>query len=371
MNGENQAVRTTRIMTLLAETSLHPGTGQSTGVVDLPVQREKHTHFPMIQSSGVKGSLRDLAEQKMINEWFSKDKLSDDILELLLKCGAIVCNDAEKRACFVGIEDKEELHNAMNGTGIVKRDSVIEMWDGVDAKKRTAEDAIEIIFGPNIQKSDTGAGALAITDARILAFPVRSLQNVFVWVTCPMVLERLKRDINLAALSIDIPDVPTPGKDSCIVSSPDGFVDTLVLEELSLTKENRSIETIAKKISELCPKPAENEIKDRLVLVGDEDFSHLVSYATQVSARIKLNENKVTTGGGLWYEETLPPETLMYSLLLANPPRIRNGATKDVYKINNAHSVIKTVEDNVLGDGYIQIGGNETVGQGWCAVKVS
>ena len=43
-----------RILTLYAETSLHPGTGQTTGVVDLPIQRERHTGFPKIEATGFK-----------------------------------------------------------------------------------------------------------------------------------------------------------------------------------------------------------------------------------------------------------------------------------------------------------------------------
>jgi CRISPR-associated protein Cmr4 len=38
--------KASRLMSLHALTFLHPGTGQSTGVVDLPVQRERHTGSP-------------------------------------------------------------------------------------------------------------------------------------------------------------------------------------------------------------------------------------------------------------------------------------------------------------------------------------
>ena len=51
-----------QILSLYAETSLHPGSGSSTGVIDLPVQRERHTGFPIIPPTGVKGTLRQQAE---------------------------------------------------------------------------------------------------------------------------------------------------------------------------------------------------------------------------------------------------------------------------------------------------------------------
>lgn len=43
---------------LFTETSLHAGTGAHLGVVDLPIQRERHTGYPIVQGSGVKGALR-------------------------------------------------------------------------------------------------------------------------------------------------------------------------------------------------------------------------------------------------------------------------------------------------------------------------
>jgi CRISPR-associated protein Cmr4 len=46
------------------ETPLHAGTGSGLGVIDLPIQRERATGYPMIQASGIKGKLRAEAEEK-------------------------------------------------------------------------------------------------------------------------------------------------------------------------------------------------------------------------------------------------------------------------------------------------------------------
>lgn len=56
------------VLYLYAETPLHAGTGAGLGAVDLPIQREKHTNFPIIQASGVKGALRDTAEINLNND---------------------------------------------------------------------------------------------------------------------------------------------------------------------------------------------------------------------------------------------------------------------------------------------------------------
>ena len=49
----------TAFMFIYTETSLHAGTGSTVSVVDLPIQRERTTQYPLIQGSGVKGALRN------------------------------------------------------------------------------------------------------------------------------------------------------------------------------------------------------------------------------------------------------------------------------------------------------------------------
>ena len=49
----------TRILHLFTRTPLHVGAGASVGAIDQPVQRERHTGFPVIPGSSIKGVLRD------------------------------------------------------------------------------------------------------------------------------------------------------------------------------------------------------------------------------------------------------------------------------------------------------------------------
>ncbi len=53
----------TNILYLFTRTPLHVGAGSSVGAVDLPIQRERHTGFPIIPGSAIKGVLRDTAER--------------------------------------------------------------------------------------------------------------------------------------------------------------------------------------------------------------------------------------------------------------------------------------------------------------------
>lgn len=57
----------TCLLGLLAETSIHSGAGQSSGIVDLPVAREAATDYPVIPGSSLKGALLGLARQPNLN----------------------------------------------------------------------------------------------------------------------------------------------------------------------------------------------------------------------------------------------------------------------------------------------------------------
>ena len=48
-----------RILYLFTRTPLHVGAGASVGAIDQPVQRERHTGFPIVPGSSLKGVLRD------------------------------------------------------------------------------------------------------------------------------------------------------------------------------------------------------------------------------------------------------------------------------------------------------------------------
>ncbi len=51
---------TTKLMTIFTRTPLHVGAGSSVGAVDSPIIRERHTQFPVIPGSSIKGVLADL-----------------------------------------------------------------------------------------------------------------------------------------------------------------------------------------------------------------------------------------------------------------------------------------------------------------------
>lgn len=54
-----------RLMFLYAVSPVHVGASTALGVIDNPIQREKHTDHPMIAGSGLKGALRSVASGKV------------------------------------------------------------------------------------------------------------------------------------------------------------------------------------------------------------------------------------------------------------------------------------------------------------------
>jgi CRISPR-associated protein Cmr4 len=54
----------TRLLCLHARSSIHCGTGQAIGGIDLPIAREKPTNIPLVPGSSVKGVLRALLDDR-------------------------------------------------------------------------------------------------------------------------------------------------------------------------------------------------------------------------------------------------------------------------------------------------------------------
>jgi len=60
--------KTNFFISFYALTPVHPGAGSSLSYVDLPVQRERHTGYPMMAGSGIKGVIRNLAQRSNLND---------------------------------------------------------------------------------------------------------------------------------------------------------------------------------------------------------------------------------------------------------------------------------------------------------------
>jgi CRISPR-associated protein Cmr4 len=287
-----------KLLFVHALSPLHAGTGQGVGVIDLPIAREKATGLPYLPGSSLKGCLRDL------------------------------CDDADE---------------------CVK------------------------VFGPGTSNADDHAGAAQFADQRLLLMPIRSLNGTFAWVTSPYLLQRLIRDAEDTEAKSSLPaTVPQPTQtEECIVVSDDcaikmvsGDEQQAILEELDLqVSTQQTADDWAKWLAEqIFPDDAtwQQMLKARLCIVHDDALAFLLQTATEITARIKLlDDTKTVQEGGLWYEESLPTETILCGLVIATPVKATGLKNEEIFQ----------VLEGLLGR-TIQFGGNASVGRGLCRVQM-
>jgi len=326
-----------KLFFIITETPLHPGSGgEVAGLVDLPVQRERHTNFPKIEASGLKGCIREAFRD-----------LNPEI--------------------------------TINGQKIKPKEEII--YKEGDKEKKT--DYLSLVFGPE-DTEEAHAGALAFTDARILLFPVKSLKGVFTWITCPMVLERFKEDLKLTGENFNylLPEEIKEG--NCWIS--DGstiFIDDqIVLEEYTFKAEKKSeVKEIAKFFAQKIFPLRENDtykfwrekLEKDLVILSDEDFEQFVTSSTEVITRTRIDDVTDTVkSGALWTEEYLPQDTILYSIAMASPVRVEKDKAKGVFNVGNldkeAEKVLQFFELGIPE--VIQIGGNQTIGKGIVRIQI-
>jgi len=233
------------------------------------------------------------------------------------------------------------------------------------------------IFGPETEQADDRAGAAQFGDARLLLLPVRSLGGTFAWVTSPYVLDRFARDASDAGAP-EVPSViPEPQQTGCMVA--EGSVlgvarnggRRVYLEDLDLDLPENADATWATWLGKRLF-PAHERwrtlLTQRFCVVHDEIMSFLLETALEVVARIRLeDESKTVKRGGLWYEESLPTETVLQGLLLTGPELRSRSRGEGALK--SAEQVLQTLA-GLAAHRPLQLGGKATVGRGLCRIAL-
>ena len=277
-----------RICLLYAITPVHAGAGQALKAVDLPIQRERHTAWPMVQASGIKGAIRDWCENTWQKNGFDKD-LADRI------------------------------------------------------------------FGPQ-GEDEHFAGAVTVTDARLLLFPVRSNVAPFVHVTCPAVLKRFREELALLGQE-GLKEISLPPVEGFIPLKGEFSEEKILLEDMVVKKENNSAQ---KNVSWFNQNISAAE---KIALVSDEVFGYLVRTATEVQAHIAIDDATGTAKeGSLRYQEYLPADSLLYFLAFFADERKPNEKSK-LFANDVANLVTGAVST------HLQVGGDFTLGKGICRVS--
>jgi CRISPR-associated protein Cmr4 len=219
------------------------------------------------------------------------------------------------------------------------------------------------VFGSEPMSNEPHASSVSFSDLRLLLFPVRSVYGTFAWVTSPYILLRFLRDLDSTGTPEPTSAVPqvTITKSAAIPQSDSVIAEKnrVILEDLELdAKKDSSVEEWANWIAKhLFPahETWQRFLIQRMCVVSDDVLVFLLGTATEVFARIRLqNESKTVEKGGLWYEEALPAETILSGIVAASPVR----ATPE--------RVFTTLQE--LTDKPLQLGGKATVGAGFCRV---
>ena len=353
---------------LVCETPLHAGSGDSLGVVDLPIQRERHTSFPKIEGSSLKGALRQAFEDISV----PVQSGPENKYKLLDKGSGKKLWEACSRLDDVWMDEK--------GQPRTNKDKTVQLTK--------YQEAIALTFGPEEAGGDGHAGALGFSDARLLLFPVKSMKGVFAWVTCPKVLQQFKKDMVLTSSPYTN---EMPGKNcvpqSCTLFVKDKTDKRIVLEEYTfIVNEDENVTDLctilAKWLSQNVTSDNfwQNKMEKDIIVLRNEDFTDFVNLSTEVITRTKINNATGTVAQGqLFTEEYLPAESVMYSLVLASPVFKENDDDKGAFRMSldnpcftdceNEESKVMKFFETALPD-VIQIGGNATLGKGLVRTKV-
>jgi CRISPR-associated protein Cmr4 len=183
----------------------------------------------------------------------------------------------------------------------------------------------------------------------MLAFPVRSARNAFAWVTCPLILQRFQRDIGKK-----INDIPSVNGMECYASEKLKIGENAILEEYCFDfKKDES--GVAAELKKLSNDATWNTIDERLAIVSDEMFSFYAENACEVVTRIKIDDITGTVdGSALFNQEQVPSETMFYTAI---------GTFK-------SNTLLDKLVGKLEGTGnLIQVGGDESIGLGFCSVN--
>ena len=168
--------------------------------------------------------------------------------------------------------------------------------------------------GPTKASTDdsTQAGNVFVGDARLLAFPVATLQRTFAWATSPLCLGRVGR---LPRQSATNPwdSIPTPTNDGGC--GTEGWKEKQVLGAYQVTvTTNDSVAVAAASLANTLPsfngfQPVREKAAKDLLVVTDELLKNLAIEGTDMVTRVKLDNKKQVEQ--LFVEEYLPSETFL------------------------------------------------------------
>lgn len=243
---------------LYAVSPVHMGAGSAVGVIDNPIQRERHTNHPCIAGSGLKGAVRHGFEaiggdRALIDRLFGPSSQSGD-----LHAGAASFGDAQL-VLF-------PVRSLRNGYVYATCPQALAR-----AKRLLAMVGIKVEW----VVPAVGEGHCALSNP-VLAPDAKLHLEAFEY--------SARVAPELASLAGDLARRALPSDGAC--------------------------EFFRAKLAQ------------DLVVLSDTDFAYFAQHATLVEPHVRIDENTGTAAdGGLFYTENLPPESLLVAPILASVTR--------------------------------------------------
>lgn len=292
---------------LYAVSPVHMGAGQAIGVIDNPIQRERHTGHPCFAGSGIKGAVRHSfkslgGDAQHLTRLFGPESGSAE-----LHAGAVSFGDAQIVALpvrslkggFVYATCPQALARAQR---LLAHLGLARNWPALP----------EVAQGSCLTVHATQLGGSSGNQLHLEAF------------------EYAVADKACAALQ-------TIAQDLAQTAMPAG--DGYAFFREKMTKD--------------------------LVVLSDSDFDYFSQHAMLIEPHVRIDDTTGTASdGGLFYTENLPPEALLIAPLLAS--QTRSGKAEEKIEAIQVMAQMKAVLHSQL----LQVGGDATTGRGLVAATV-
>ena len=294
---------------LYAISPVHMGAGQAIGVIDNPIQRERHTNHPCFAGSGIKGAVRHAWRALGGDEALLTKILGPDAGTSELYAGAVSFGDAQLVAFPV---------RSLKG-GYVYATSPQTL-----ARAQRLLQAVGPAVHWNVPRINDGQ-CLVLNDSLLSERPINGRQ------TQVLHLEAFEYQ----SVQGDRQALETIANDLAAKALPDGDASAFFRDKL----------------------------KNDLVLLSDTDFAYFTENATLVEPHVRIDDKTgAAADGGLFYTENLPPEAILIAPLMCS--RTRTG--KEDKEAESVMAEIKNLIDGKL----LQIGGDATTGRGLVMAKI-
>lgn len=297
-----------RLLFIYVETPLHAGSGRGMGSVDLPVQRERVTNYPIVQGSSLKGRLR--AAIRQINNW---DEGSDELAAIFGRAegeggsfaGAVSVGDA--RLLLFPVRSLAGVF-----AWVTSRDILARFVRAACHAKLNVEWTLP--DEPAENECFTGSGSAV----------------------------EISGNVTLEEFTY------TVKADPACYELIDKIGDWLAKNALPQTDEYKYWIT---------------NLPAHLVVLPSADMRDFAMYSTEITTHVKLEpDTKTVKSGALWTVESLPADTLLYAPLAFTGSRAQ---------LNDYRKTASDIEGLLKNFHHYrtQLGGDETTGRGMVMMR--